>query len=130
MHNLIAYSSNYSETTGRLWFYSKDKATDFIDNVASTNNFKSFKYNPRLLENTVVQPTPNQADGILKNATVAVALEYLSNFWRSLEIPLIIYKIELKFKWTKYCVLPANGNDNTNDNCNEVISFLLSKTQI
>ena len=130
MHNIIAYSSNYSETTGCLWFYSKDKATDFIDNVASTNNFKSFKYNPRLLENTVVQPTPNPADGILKNATVAVALEYLSNFWRSLEIPLIIYKIELKFKWTKYCVLPANGNDNTNDNCNAVISFLLSKTQI
>ena len=25
-------------------------------------------------------------------------------------------KIELKFKWTKYCVLSATGNDNTNDN--------------
>ena len=80
MHNLIAYSSNYSETTGRLWFYSKEKATDFIDNVASTNSFKSFKYNPRLLGNTVAQPAPNPANGILKNATIAVALEYLSNF--------------------------------------------------
>ena len=25
-------------------------------------------------------------------------------------------KIELKFKWTKYCVLSATGNDNTNYN--------------
>ena len=24
MHNLIKYSSNYSETTGSLWFYAKD----------------------------------------------------------------------------------------------------------
>ena len=29
MYNLIEYSSNYSETTGSLWFYSKDEATNF-----------------------------------------------------------------------------------------------------
>ena len=29
MYNLIEYSSNYSETTGSLWFYSKDEATSF-----------------------------------------------------------------------------------------------------
>ena len=30
MYNSIEYSSNYSETTGSLWFYSKDEATSFI----------------------------------------------------------------------------------------------------
>ena len=30
MYNLVEYSSNYSETTGSLWFYSKDKATDIV----------------------------------------------------------------------------------------------------
>ena len=30
MNNPIEYSSNYSETTGSLWFYSKDEATSFI----------------------------------------------------------------------------------------------------
>ena len=29
MYNLIEYSSNYSATTGCLWFYSKDETTDF-----------------------------------------------------------------------------------------------------
>ena len=29
MYNLIQYSSNYSETTGRLWFYSKNETTNF-----------------------------------------------------------------------------------------------------
>ena len=35
MYNLIEYSSNYSETTGSLWFYSKDEATDFNGLIAN-----------------------------------------------------------------------------------------------
>ena len=44
-------SSNFSETTGSLWFYSKDEATYFNANVANDNDFKSFKYNAKLLGN-------------------------------------------------------------------------------
>ena len=29
MYNLLKYSSNYSDTMGSLWFYSKDEATNF-----------------------------------------------------------------------------------------------------
>ena len=43
MYNLIEYSSNYSETTVSLWFYSKDELTDFNADVVNDNNFKSFK---------------------------------------------------------------------------------------
>ena len=42
--------------------------------------------------------------------------EYLSNFWRLLEIPLINCKVELKLRWTKYCVLSVAGIDNVNSN--------------
>ena len=56
------------------------------------------------------------ANGILKTATIAVPLKYLSNFRRSLEMPLINCKVELKLKWTKYCVLPTAGADNVNGN--------------
>ena len=38
------------------------------------------------------------ANGILENATIAVPLEYFSNFWRSFKLPLINCKIELKLK--------------------------------
>ena len=44
MYHLMQYSSNYSETTGTLWFYSKEEATNFHENIANTNNFKSFMY--------------------------------------------------------------------------------------
>ena len=39
MYNLIEYSSNYSETTWSVWFYSKDEATKFNADTANDNNF-------------------------------------------------------------------------------------------
>ena len=98
MYNLIEYSSNYSETTGSLWFYSKDEATDFNAVIANNNSFKSFEYKTKLLGNTVTQPDPNDASGILKNSAIAVPLKYLSNFQRLREIPLINCKVELKLR--------------------------------
>ena len=53
--------------------------------------------------------------------------KYLSNFWRSLEIPLIKSKAELKLKWSNYCVLSAAGNDNANSNDDNII-FIFKDT--
>ena len=76
MYNLIEHRSNYSETTGSLWFYSKDKATNFNADIANTNDFKYFKYKVELLENTEA----DNANGILKDLTIAFPLKYLRNF--------------------------------------------------
>ena len=64
MQSLIEYSSNYSETTGSLWFYSKDEA----------NNFNA-ENKAKILGNT----TADEANRILRNATIAIPLKYLSN---------------------------------------------------
>ena len=102
IYNLTEYSSNYSLPTESLWFYSKDEATVFNADIVNDNNFKSFKYEANLLGNTVAQVN-NAANVILKNAAIAVPLKYLSNFWRSLKIPLINCKVELKLKQSNYC---------------------------
>ena len=44
-------------------------------------------------------------------------------------MPLINCKVELKLKWTKYCVLSAKGNDNDNDNANNIF-FTLTDTKL
>ena len=62
MYNLIEYSSNYSETTGNFWFYSKDEATNFNVDFENTDDFKYFKYKAKLIGNTVAEV----ANGILK----------------------------------------------------------------
>ena len=107
IQNLIEYSSNYSETTRSLGFYSKDERTDFNNDLSNTDDFKSFMYQANLKENTEA----DGANGILKNVIIDVPIKYIINFWRSLEIPLIDCKVELKLKWTKYCVLSAAGAD-------------------
>ena len=68
----LEYSSSYSDATGSLWFYSNDEATNFNNDIVNTNNFKSFEYKAKLLRYTVAQPAPDQAHGILKNATIAI----------------------------------------------------------
>ena len=58
-------------------------------------------------------------------------LIYLSSFWRSLEKPLINFKVELKRKWKNYYVLSAVGADNVNDNVNgNNIIFTIKDTQL
>ena len=64
MYSLIEYSSNYSETTGSLCFYSEDEAINFNADIKNNASFKSFKYYAKLLRNTAVQPAPNAANGI------------------------------------------------------------------
>ena len=65
---------DYSDTTGSLWFYSKDEATNFNNDIANTSEFKSFKYKSKILGNSVVQPEPNQANGILKNTLCLICV--------------------------------------------------------
>ena len=74
-----------------------------------------FRHKAKLLENTAGKDD-NPANGILKNAIIAVPLKYLSKFWRLLKMPLINCKGELKLQWTKHCVLSVTGTDNVNGN--------------
>ena len=40
---------------------------------------------------------------------IVVPLKYFSNFWRSLEMPLINCKVELSLKWYENCILSSAG---------------------
>ena len=104
MYNLIEYSDNYSDTSGSLWQFKRDGIINNAD-VTNDNNAPSFKYKANLIGNTANNGTKN-------GAKIAVPLKYLSNFWRSLEMPLINCKVELLLKWTENCVLTTAANAN------------------
>ena len=46
-----------------------------------------------------------------KEVKIPVPLKYLCNFWRSLEMPLIICRVELSLKWIEYFVLTTTAID-------------------
>ena len=49
LHNLIEYSSNYSDTTGSLQCYSKDEVINFSAGNACIDAFIPFNYRTKLL---------------------------------------------------------------------------------
>ena len=51
----------------------------------------------------------NNTNTSVKNTKIVVPLKYLSNFWRSLEMPLINRKIHLELNWLQDCTLSSDG---------------------
>ena len=92
MYNLIEYSDNYLKTSGSLWQYYKN---DPNDNLTDAESFKS--------KVKTTGKTPNNRN--TKDVEITVPLKYLSNFWRTLEMPLINCEVSLILTWSKDCVI-------------------------
>ena len=110
MYNLIEYSDNYAKTTESLWQYCKDiparDANDEITEFRRSNTTDSFKFKAKI--------TGQTGDDGTKNVEIMVPLKYLSNFWRTLEMPLINCEVNLILTWSSTCVLIATNIPNQN----------------
>ena len=71
------------------------------------NNSQSFKYKAALAGKTADYFNSNS---FVKNTKIVTPLKYLSNFWRSLEIPLISCKFHLELNWIEDCILSSALN--------------------
>ena len=98
LHNLIEYCDNYADTTASLYQYKRPEQpkTDAGLGDVTTENSSSFKYHSSFLKeiesvniNADVNPDVPGAHRLWKNVKIAVPLKYISNFFRSLELPLI-----------------------------------------
>ena len=107
IYNLIEYSDNYQDSSATLYQYNRDEPPE--DNAIAdltADNSSSFKYKVNLLGNPVL-------DGAIakRSVKVVVPLKYLSNFFKSLEMPLINCKIKLNLTWKKECVSSTDTGD-------------------
>ena len=97
MYNLIEYSDNYAKTCGNLWQYFRDEPDD--NNIEDSESFKS--------KIKITGKTPNNDNE--KDVEIMVPLKYLSNFWRTLEIPLTKCEVNFILTWSSTCVI-TNSN--------------------
>ena len=112
MYNLLEYSKNYRKTTGSLWNYYRVEPNSSIfgwnNNVNySIKDSKSFDYKASIT---------GKLEGIdrTKDVEIVVPLKYLSNFWRTLDMPLINCEINLILTWTENCVLTSKAARDAN----------------
>ena len=80
------------QKTGILWQFHKDEPND---NLANSESFKS---KVKIKGNTPV-------GGNTKDIKITVPSKYLSNFWRTLEMPLINCEVSLFLVWSSTCVI-------------------------
>ena len=105
MYNLLEYNKNYIKTTGSSWNYYRDEPNSGIGGRNNNVNYsikdsKSFDYKTSITGKL-------GGIGITKDVEIVVPLKYLSNFWRTLDIPLINSEINLILTWTEKCVLTS-----------------------
>ena len=91
MYNVCKCSKNYSKTSGTSWNYTRDIS---VDPVKSS---EPFKYKASIRGETA-------SDGNTKEAEFSVPSNNLSNFWRTLDMPLINCEVSLTLTWSKNCV--------------------------
>ena len=111
MYNLIEYSKNYST----LWNCTRDISVDPI------KNSESFKY--------ILSIAGKAANGRnTKEVEFSVSLKHLSNFWKTLDMQLIICKVSLTLTWSKNCVITDETTRYADPNANPPVLEIRAPT--
>ena len=119
---MLEYCKNYKKkTTGSLWNYYRDEPNNpplngddppaVNYNADPITNSESFKFKISITGKTTNE---NQENGenieqentkTKKNIKIVVPLKHLSNFWRTLDMPLNNCEVSLTLTWYEKCVL-------------------------
>ena len=120
MYNLKEYSDNYARTSGSLWQYCKDipaqNANYVIVDFTGGNTTDSFNFKAKI--------TGQIGNDGAKNVEIMVPLKYLSNFWRTLEMPLINCEVNLILTWSSNCVIVSTNI------ANQGVTFTITDTRL
>ena len=115
MYNLLEYFDNYQNSTGSLYEFKRDEPPDNNANVG--NNATSLVYKSKLIKGT--------DNNNVINVKLLVPLKYVSNFFRSLELPLVNCKIDLELTWHKDCMISS-----VDAAAGQVVSFMITDTKL
>ena len=124
MYNLIEYSDNYGKTSGSLWQYCLPPLPDIppLDNAGASTFFTEANLTDSF--NFKVKFTGETGNNGTKDVEIMVPLKYLSNFWRTLEMPLINCEVNLILTWSSICFIVSTNNANHN------ATFTITNTKI
>ena len=105
LYNLLEYSDAYARASGSLWQYCEDMPA--VDNHNAIVDFTENNLTDSF--NFKVKMTGQTGDDGTKNVEIMVLLKYLSNFWRTLEMPLINCGSNLILTWSAICVIVSTS---------------------
>ena len=127
MYNLIEYNDNHSKTSGSFWQYCQEiPAVNNAGNIVDFNGANatdSVNFKAKMLIQKMLKTGQANNDGII-NVEIMFPLKYLSNFWKTLEMPLINCEVELILTWSAGCVIIYT------DVADQVPTFTITETNL
>ena len=126
MYNLIECSKNDRKKTGSLWNYYRDEPNSgAVGNINySIKDSKSFDYKTSIT---------GKLEGInvgKNDVETVVLLKYLSNFWRTLDIPLINCEVSLTLTWSEYCVITSKATTEAGPEADPAVAGINNPTNL
>ena len=108
MYNLLEYSQNFRKTTGNLWNYWRDQPNE-ESTVGGTSEIKYSIRKSKSFDYKTSIKGILEGHNTKREAEIVVPLKHLSNFWRTLDMPLINYEINLILTWSENCELTSKA---------------------
>ena len=128
MCNLLGCSKNYGKTTGSFWNYYRDEPNSGIGGENNNVNYlikdsKSSHYKTSI---------KGKLKGIdrTKDVEIVVPLNYLTNFWRTLNMSLVNCEINLILAWSENCILTSKATRDANPDVNPAITAVNNPTNV
>ena len=121
---MLEYSKNYRKTTGSLWNYYRDEPNSRAEGNMNYSIKKSRSFNYKT--SITVKLEGNNLEK--ENIEIVVPLKYLSNFWRTLDMPLINCEVSLTLTWSQNCVLTSITYREANPDADPAVAGINSPT--
>ena len=105
---IILEFSDYSDSKASeiLWQYCRDEPDLDVNNAITDFNAANAIIHSIKIKEKINRSNKQDAT---KNVEIIVPLEYLSNFWTTLEVPLINCEINLDLTWYQKCNIVATA---------------------
>ena len=107
--NSIERNDNCAKASGTLWQFYRDVPA--VSGDSPNVNFDVGNTTTKLF-NVKVRLADQATDNGIKIVQTMVALKYLSTFWRTLEMLLINYKVNLDLNWSEKFLIVATNEAN------------------
>ena len=104
IYNVIEYNNSYLKTAGSFWNYCRDEPSSSANNNInySIKDSKSFEYKASITGKLEGNTTKKEAE-------IVVPLKFLSNFLRTLDMPVMDCEVNLILTWSESCLLTSKA---------------------
>ena len=116
---MLKYGKNYSKTTESFRNYNRSEPNSGGNNDRdySIKDSKSFDYKTSITGKL-------EGNNTEKEVEIVVPLKHLSNFWRTLDMPLINCEINLILTWSENCVLTSKEKKDADPDADPAVAAI------